>query len=65
MILPGIAILLLGTYILAGALFEWDWFINFYRIKYMYDLLGKKTAKTVNGIIALICILLGIWLIIF
>ena len=64
MCLPGIFAILGGVMVLAAVYLEWDWFINFYRVKPVFEELGNKKAKMFYTFLALLMIAMGVWMVI-
>ena len=64
MCLSGIFAILCGLMVLAAVYLEWDWFINFYRVKPVFEELGSKKAKIFYTFLALLMIVIGVWMVI-
>jgi hypothetical protein len=57
----GFMLILFGVIILIGVNFELGWFINYYRNKEIFRILGKKGARVLYTLLAIILIIGGIW----
>jgi len=50
-----------GGFSLAGAIFDWDWFINSRRARLFVSIFGRTGARIFYGILGLFLIGLGIF----
>lgn len=54
------AIACAGIFSIAGALFNWDWFMNNTRARGIVSLLGREGARIFYGLIGTFLLILGI-----
>lgn len=57
-------IIALGAFSLAGAVRNWDWFMNNYKARHLVDSFGRKGARIIYGFIGVFFIVIGILFII-
>lgn len=50
-----------GVFSLAGAIFNWDWFMNSRRARFFAKILGLNGARIFYAILGFFLIGLGIW----
>lgn len=50
-----------GGFSLAGAIFNWDWFMNNRRARFFVGIFGRQGARIFYAILGLFLIGLGIW----
>lgn len=55
-----IAIACAGAFSIAGALFNWSWFMNNARARGIVDLLGREGARIFYGLLGIFLLILGI-----
>ncbi len=49
-----------GIFSIAGALFNWDWFMNNSRARGIVDLLGREGARVFYGLLGVFVLILSI-----
>ena len=52
--------LVAGLFSIAGAVFNWDWFMNNYRARFFVNIFGRDGARVFYVILGLVIIVLGI-----
>ena len=50
----------IGAFALAGAIFDWDWFMNHYKARIIVKLLTRTGARIFYGIFGCVIIILGL-----
>lgn len=53
-----------GAIQLSAVFFKWGWFINFYRVRRIYDNLGEKGARIFYIIFGILAIASGVFIMI-
>ncbi len=57
-----IIVILIGVFSLAGAVFDWDWFISGRKVRFFVDIFGRKVTRIIYGLLGLILIGWGVFL---
>ena len=55
-----IILILVGSFSLAGAIFNWDWFITGRKARFFVDIFGRQVTRVIYGLIGLVLIVWGI-----
>lgn len=55
-----IILILIGAFSLAGAIFNWDWFITGRKARFFVDIFGRQGARFIYGVIGIALIVWGI-----
>jgi hypothetical protein len=50
-----------GLFTIAGAIFNWDWFMNDYRARFFVKIFGRDGARIFYVILGLVIIVLGVF----
>lgn len=58
-----IIVILVGAFCLAGAVFNWDWFITGRKARFLVDIFGRQVTRIIYGLLGLVLIVWGILLI--
>ena len=58
-----IIVILVGAFCLAGAVFNWDWFITGRKARFLIDIFGRQVTRIIYGLLGLVLIVWGILLI--
>jgi hypothetical protein len=53
-------IILAGLFSLAGAVYNWDWFMNARKARFIVSILGRSGARCLYGLLGVAFIMLGI-----
>jgi hypothetical protein len=48
-----------GVFVIAAAIFDWDWFFNNYKAKFFVDALGRNGARMFYGVLGVAILFLG------
>ncbi len=59
MLLARIALILVGLFTIAGAVFNWDWFMGHWKARLFVHLFGRNGARCFYGILGLVIVVLG------
>ncbi|MBQ8582890.1 MAG: immunity 17 family protein [Ruminococcus sp.] len=63
-IVYAVILIALGAFSLAGAVRNWDWFMNNYKARHLVDAFGRNVARIIYGFIGVFLIVIGILFII-
>ena len=58
--LTGFILAAFGVLLLAGAFFDWEWFMNNYKSRRLVRLIGRKGARIVYSIAGLVIVVFGV-----
>lgn len=61
MAVEGILLILAGLFSLAGAVFDWEWFMNSRRARFFTGIFGRDGARIFYGGLGLVIVLAGIY----
>ncbi|MBP3310314.1 MAG: immunity 17 family protein [Ruminococcus sp.] len=55
-----IIIIALGAFSLAGGVYNWDWFMNNYKVRRFVNAFGRKVTRVIYGFIGSFLMIIGI-----
>ncbi len=59
-ILTGLLIIGGGSFSLCAAIFDWDWYMNHRKARFIVKIFGRQGARTFYGILGVVLIILGL-----
>ena len=62
MMFAGVLILLVGLFVMASAVKNWDWYFNHRRACFIAMIFGRQGARIFYGIIGVVLVLFGVML---
>ncbi|WP_347179146.1 immunity 17 family protein [Roseofilum casamattae] len=56
----GFVIVAVGAFSLAGAIFNWDWFMNSRKARFIVKILSRRGARIFYGLLGVVFIAIGV-----